>query len=283
MNILVTGASGQLGKSIRSMSSKYPDLDFVFVTRHDLDITDLDLTLVYFTKQSFDYCINCAAYTTVDQAETQSKEAYAVNSTGPKNLAIACGQSNTVLIHISTDFVFDGKKETPYVETDSCSPLNVYGKSKCEGELHIQKIMYSYFIVRTSWLFSEFGSNFVKTMISLSSTNKELSIVNDQYGCPTYAEDLVHFIICLTQSGNRAFGIYHFCNSGIVSWFQFAQAILSRISSDLFLHPISSLDYKTLAVRPDYSVLSNTKAQALLQNPIPHWDEGLEKVIGRII
>ncbi|MPT35366.1 MAG: dTDP-4-dehydrorhamnose reductase, partial [Flavobacterium sp.] len=199
MVVLVTGSSGQLGQSLQSISENYPEIDFVFASSSDLDITDKEKVSAYFQKIQPAYCINTAAYTAVDKAESESEKAFQVNVKGPQNLAEACEKYNTVLIHISTDFVFDGEKSTPYTEEDIPNPKGVYGKTKLEGEQVIQTTWSKYYIVRTSWVYSEFGNNFMKTMLRLASERDTLNVVADQIGTPTYAVDLAEALVTIIR------------------------------------------------------------------------------------
>ncbi|MDG1056848.1 MAG: dTDP-4-dehydrorhamnose reductase, partial [Flavobacteriaceae bacterium] len=192
---LVTGGNGQLAQCLKDVVNHQDELDVDFQDLPDLDITNKQQLESYFSNNELDYCINCAAYTAVDLAEEQSDLAYAVNAEGPKYLAEVCQKHQVTLIHISTDFVFDGQKRIPYLETDAPNPLSVYGASKLQGERNIQDVMDTYFIVRTSWLYSEYGNNFIKTMLRLSETRDEISVVSDQIGSPTYAGDLAEVLI----------------------------------------------------------------------------------------
>ena len=215
----------------------------------------------FFLKNEFDYCINCAAYTAVDLAEAQSILAYAVNAEGPKNLAEICQKHQATLIHVSTDFVFDGQKRTPYLETDTPNPLSVYGASKLQGERNIQEAMEAYFIVRTSWLYSEYGNNFMKTMLWLSETRNEINVVSDQIGSLTYAGDLAEVLIQIVLSSSTNYGVYHYSNSGTISWYDFAVEIFKQFGKTIEVKPIKTKDYPTAAKRPKYSVLETTKIE----------------------
>ena len=282
IHVLVTGANGQLGQSLKEISIAYPEIKFHFKDSEDLDITKAQSVRAAFESFSYEYCINCAAFTAVDRAETESENAFLVNSEGVKLLAIACKQQNTILIHISTDFVFDGLKNTPYNELDISNPINVYGASKLAGENHVKSILDSYFIIRTSWLYSEFGNNFLKTMIRLSSEKKELRIVNDQIGTPTYAKDLAKAIIHIVISKSKDYGIYHYSNEGAVSWHEFANAIFELSQSKIETKGISTDNYPTLAKRPKYSVLSKNKIKRKLGLITFHWRDSLEDAVSII-
>ena len=232
----------------------------------------------YFSNHKFDYCINCAAYTAVDLAEEQSDLAYAVNAEGPKKLAEVCQKHQVTLIHISTDFVFDGKKRTPYLETDVPNPLGVYGTSKLQGERNIQEVMEDYFIIRTSWLYSEYGNNFMKTMLKLSETREEISVVSDQFGSPTYAGDLAEVLIKIVLSSSISYGIYHYSNGGIVSWYDFAVEIFKQFGKPIEVKPIKTKDYPTAAKRPEFSVLDTTKIENNFDCTIKDWQRSLDKI-----
>lgn len=273
--ILVTGANGQLGLSIKAVGKNYPSMIFTFTDVEDLDITNSKEVTSFFENNKFDYCVNCAAYTAVDKAEEDVENAFSINATAVKNLSIACKNSNVVLIHVSTDFVFDGLKKTPYSEEDLPNPLSVYGSSKLKGEQFIQDILDSYFIVRTSWLYSEYGNNFVKTMLRLSETHKEINVVDDQIGSPTYAGDLAEFIISVISLESELYGVYHFSNEGNISWYDFAVEIFEKSQRHIKVNPIESTLYSTAAKRPAYSVLGTTKAKKLGQIKIKNWKESL--------
>jgi len=266
--VLVTGANGQLGKSIHRISSNYPELKIVFTDVEELDITKTEEVNAFFENHAFDYCINCAAYTAVDKAEEEVDKAFLINATAVKNLAEACKTSGAALIHISTDFVFDGSKRTPYTEEDTPNPLSVYGKSKLQGEEIIQKFWNKHFIVRTSWLYSEYGNNFVKTMLRLAETRKQISVVNDQIGSPTYAGDLASFLLEIINKPSKDYGIYHYSNKGSLSWYDFAVEIFKQHKKAVRVVPIPTSAYPTAAKRPRYSVLSKKGNQR-------HWTKGL--------
>lgn len=277
--ILVTGANGQLGLCLKIKSKENKGLDFVFLDSKALDITNPNQIEVVFKDSNFDYCINCAAYTAVDTAEDNQENAYKINVLGSKNLAEASEKFNSVLIHISTDFVFNGKNKEPYKETDLTHPLSVYGKTKLEGELIISSILKKYYIIRTSWLYSEFKSNFVKTMLKLASERNELSVVNDQFGTPTNANDLAKVIIEIINCNTQAYGLYHFSNLGKTTWYGFASAIFELTNTKIKLNPVTSKTFKTKAKRPKYSVLDKTKISLVFNVEIADWRKSLEKVI----
>ena len=261
IKILVTGGNGQLAQCLKDVIKHHKNLVVDFQDLPDLDITNSSQLQSFFFKNEFDYCINCAAYTAVDLAEEQSSLAYAVNAEGPKNLAEVCQKHQTTLIHVSTDFVFNGQKQTPYLETDTPNPLGVYGASKLQGERNIQEFMEAYFIVRTSWLYSKYGNNFMKTMLKLSETREDISIVSDQFGSPTYAGDLAEVLIKIVLSSSTNYGVYQYSNSGAISWYDFALEIFKHFGKTIEVKPIKTKDYPTAAKRPKYSVLETTKIE----------------------
>lgn len=278
-NVLVTGANGQLGQCFLAISETYPNINFTFVSALELNISNVLDVYAFFQNKTFDYCVNCAAYTKVDLAETEQDKAFLINAEGVQHLANVCKINNVTLIHISTDFVFDGSKTTPYLESDKPNPINVYGYSKLKGEAFIQSILVNYFIIRTSWLYSEFGHNFVKTMLKLASERDEINIVNDQIGSPTYAKDLAEFIIKIIQSNSHDFRIYNFSNQGEVSWYEFAKSIFELKNKKMEVYPIQSSAYPTLALRPKYSVLSTTKAEQTFGFKIKNWKIALKEAL----
>lgn len=269
--VLVTGANGQLGKSIKRISPNFKPLKFVFTDVADLDITNSEEVNTFFESNALDYCINCAAYTEVDKAEEEAEKVYSINATAVKNLAEACQKTGAVLIHISTDFVFDGTKRTPYTEEDMPNPLSVYGKSKLKGEEHVQESCDRHFIVRTSWLYSEYGNNFVKKMLRLAETRKQISVVNDQIGSPTYAGDLAEFILKVISSESTAYGLYHYSNLGAISWYDFAVEIFRQHQKNVHLVPIPTRAYPTLANRPAFSVMDLSRVKIIFGSTIPLW------------
>lgn len=275
--VLVTGANGQLGKSIHRIASNYPELKFIFTDVADLDITNSEVVDVFFQSNKMAYCINCAAYTNVDKAEEEVDKAFLINATAVKNLAESCRNSRTVLIHVSTDFVFDGTKESPYTEEDTPNPLSVYGKSKLKGEAYIQEIWDKHFIVRTSWLYSEYGSNFVKTMLRLAETRDEISVVNDQIGSPTYAGDLASFLLEIIDKSSKNYGLYHYSNEGSISWHDFAVEIFKQHKKAVRVVPILTSAYPTAAKRPAYSVLDNVRLKKELKTTPPFWSASLNE------
>jgi dTDP-4-dehydrorhamnose reductase len=259
--VLVTGSGGQLGKTIEEL---YADnnfgLDFTFVSKTEFDITNEDVILRYFRNNKFHYCINCAAYTNVEQAEKTPEIAFQVNTEGVKNLSQACKETNTILIHISTDYVFDGEKRTPYAPEDATNPINEYGKSKLLGEKHIQEIMTNYFIVRTSWLYSKkHGKNFYKTIIEKAKSGDDLFITDEQIGSPTDAVNLVNYILDLIVQNKTNFGVHHFSDEKPMTWYDFAEQILLENNLKNKTNLVKASNYITFASRPKHSVLLNSK------------------------
>ncbi|WP_336127544.1 dTDP-4-dehydrorhamnose reductase [Mesoflavibacter sp. CH_XMU1422-2] len=282
IKVLVTGGKGQLGQCLQSISNDFKTLDFVFLGSNDLDISNNIGVEAYFKNNTFDYCINCAAYTAVDKAEEETEKAKQINEIGAKNLAHACFKNSVTLIHISTDFVFDGTAKLPYTEEDTTNPISVYGKTKRDGELAIISNLPQHFIIRTSWLYSEFGNNFVKTMLRLSKERKELSVVDDQTGCPTYAKDLAVVILKIIDSKSQHFGIYHYSNQGQITWYDLAKEIFKQSNADINLYKTDSNTFKTLATRPKYSVLNTSKIHSLLNLEPIQWEKSLEKCLKEI-
>ncbi|SFC96045.1 dTDP-4-dehydrorhamnose reductase [Algibacter pectinivorans] len=281
INILITGGNGQLASCIKDLAIDYVNLNFIFTDFLDLDITNLNQLNNFFNTASNDiqYCINCAAYTAVDKAEKESEKAIKINTEGSKNLALACLKHNITLIHVSTDFVFDGKGKTPYLETDPALPISVYGETKLKGEQEIEQILTKYFIFRTSWLYSEHGNNFMKTMLKLAETKNELSVVSDQFGTPTYAKDLAKLIVHTITSKSVDYGVYHYSNIGSISWFDFAKAIFEENRTPIKINAITTSEFPTLAKRPAYSVLDKSKIRKMLNIEIPNWRESLKQAL----
>lgn len=274
--ILVTGASGQLGQTLQGLSSKFSDLSFYFTDINELDITKLEDVQNFFKNNSIDWCINCAAYTAVDKAESEQELAKQINVEGIQNLAIASKEKGTKLIHISTDFVFDGNSNKAYTEVDKPNPIGAYASTKAQGEETLKSITSNYFILRTSWLYSEYAQNFVKTMLRLSKEKDCLNVVTDQIGSPTYAGDLGALIIRIIALDSKAFGTYHFCNSGIASWFDVAKAVFDFKKIDIQVNPIKTDSFPTPAKRPVFSVLDTTKTVRTFDFDIPYWRDSLK-------
>ncbi|WP_350284740.1 dTDP-4-dehydrorhamnose reductase [uncultured Croceitalea sp.] len=275
MNILITGASGQLGRTIKSSIADQDDINFIFKSSSELDITDFEEVHAEFSQKNYAYCINCAAYTNVDKAESDTETAQMVNITGARNLALNCKEHQAILIHISTDFVFDGYLNEPYKEEDIARPIGFYGDTKYKGERAIINNIEEHFVIRTSWLYSEFGNNFMKTMIRLGTEREELSVVYDQVGAPTYAKDLANVILHIINKQSTDYGVYHYSNEGVASWYDFAKAIFDGHGIQINLKPILSSAYPTAAERPKFSVLDKSKVKATFGITIPHWKDSL--------
>ncbi|GAA4034037.1 dTDP-4-dehydrorhamnose reductase [Flavobacterium cheonhonense] len=277
MVVLVTGSSGQLGQSLQYLAPNYQEIQFVFCTSADLNITNIAQCHAVFKQYQPDYCINAAAYTAVDKAESEPEKAHIINVIGAKNIAEVCKAYNTVLLHISTDFVFNGTKKSPYTEEDIPNPTGVYGKTKWEGEIAVQQTWEKHFIVRTSWVYSQFGHNFMKTMLRLASERDTISVVNDQIGTPTNAVDLADALVQIILTDNRQtttdnFGIYNFSNEGQCSWYDFAKKIFEINKTQIELKAIPTSSFPTPAQRPAYSVLDKSKIKNTFGLSIKNWD-----------
>lgn len=278
MVVLVTGANGQLGQSLQFIAENYPQIDFVFCDSKALDITQKEAIALVFAKVKPDFCINAAAYTAVDKAESEPEKAEAINVIGARNLAEVCRDFKTKLIHVSTDFVFDGTQKTPYTEDDTPNPKSVYGQTKLEGEIAIQKVLNEYFIVRTSWVYSQFASNFMKTMLRLGAEKDSISVVDDQIGTPTNAIDLAQTLVQIILKTIKSpeinrYGVYNFSNEGSCSWFDFAQKIFELNAVKIQLKPIPTSSYPTPAERPANSILDKNKIKRTFDIEIQRWDE----------
>ena len=278
-NILVTGANGQLGMEFRDLQANYDAYNFLFATREELSITEPATIENYFLKYNIDCCINCAAYTAVDKAETDQAAALLVNETAVANLAAICQQRNAVFFHFSTDYVFDGKASIPYRETDLTSPVNFYGDTKLRGEKVAIQNNPASVIIRTSWVYSRFGKNFVKTMMRLMSEKAEIGVVADQFGSPTYARDLAVAVMQIISSNNITPGVYHYCNEGVISWHQFAGAIQELLHSNCKVNAIETNAYPTPAARPQYSALDCNKICETLSLTVIPWRASLRQCI----
>ncbi|WP_299318391.1 dTDP-4-dehydrorhamnose reductase [uncultured Maribacter sp.] len=278
-NILVTGGNGQLATCLKEVSEEQGDLNFLFVSSKQLDITDYNAVNDFFKKNDISYCINCAAYTAVDKAETDIEAATKVNVVGARNLSKVCSLFNTILIHISTDFVFDGEKTSLYSEEDKETPICVYGQTKLKGEIAIAESWEKHIIIRTSWLYSEYGNNFLKTMLRLGAERDSLGVVADQIGTPTYAVDLVEVIIAVINMKEPEFGVFHYSNEGVASWYDFAEAIFDISKTKVELSPIRTEAYPTPAKRPTFSVMDKSKIKLSLGIKIPYWRESLRECI----
>ena len=279
IKVLVTGANGQLGQCIRDAASDFLELDIFFASRKELDIEKYNEVTEFFRDHSFDYCINTAAYTKVDDAEKELDEAFSINAKAVKMLANICEKSNIVLIHISTDYVFDGKKDEPYLETDVTNPKSVYGASKLKGEQYIEAICDKYFIFRTSWLYSQYGNNFLNTILKFSAQGRSLSITTEQTGTPTNANDLAKMILTVISSRSNLFGLYHFSNEGEATWYDFAKEILKSNGQFDDSKLAKTAHYPTFAERPKYSVLNNSKIRRNFSIEVKGWRESLLSIL----
>jgi len=282
-NIIVIGGSGQLGQSLQEVVRTEPSLfNYIFLSHAELDLSlPLQVESVFEQYQPL-FCINCAAYTAVDHAEEDQEAAYQINECAVKRLAETCSKYQSTLIHISTDFVFDGLTGVPLSEESVTNPINVYGLSKLKGEQAIPQVLNNYYIIRTSWLYSEKANNFCKTMLKLSQIKDQLQVISDQVGTPTYAMDLAKCIIQVIKSNKKAYGIYHYSNEGVASWYDFAKAIFEFAEVDIEVIPVNSTSFKTKARRPHYSVLDKTKIKNTFDIAIPYWRESLNRCINRM-
>ena len=282
MNILITGCNGQLGNEMQLLEKENPQHTYYNTDVAELDITDQQAVERFVDAHAIDGIVNCAAYTAVDKAEANETLCQLMNAEAPAYLAHAVGCRGGWMIQISTDYVFDGTKHTPYVEDDDTCPNSVYGRTKLVGELNVQKLCRRSMIIRTAWLYSTFGNNFVKTMIRLGNEKPELGVIFDQIGTPTYARDLARVIMTAIEQGIRP-GIYHFSNEGVTSWYDFTKAIhrLAGITT-CRVRPLHTAEYPTPAARPNYSVLDKTKIKQTYGIDIPHWEESLAECIMRL-
>ncbi len=282
--ILVTGSNGQLGSEIRQLEKQYPAFTFTYTDVDELDLTDEKAVDNFLKNEQFDFCINCAAYTAVDKAEDDRGLARLINATAVEYLTKACTAHHAFLVHISTDYVFDGTNYRPYTETDPPSPNSYYGLTKLEGEKAMKQFTSSGLIIRTSWLYSSFGNNFVKTMLRLGKERDALGVVVDQIGSPTYAGDLARTILDILcgKKIKQGVDIYHYSNEGVISWYDFAQAIMHESGTNCIINPIESKDFPAKANRPFYSVLNKTKIKKDFGLEIPYWLDSLKKVLEQL-
>ena len=280
--VLITGANGQLGKTLRELGDKEAILEVTYTDFEELDITNAREVNEFFRLNQFDFCVNCAAYTAVDKAEEEVDKCFSINAHGVVNLSEACKKNQIILIQISTDFIFNGDKITSYTTKDLPDPISVYGSSKLKGENYVKNILKDYFIIRTSWVFSEHGNNFVKTMLRIGSENKSIRVVDDQLGSPTYAKDLAGFILFLITQGHRKFGIFHFSNVGTISWCDFAKEIFRITDTSVSIFPIPTELYPTPAKRPKFSSLDLTQTIETFGIKIRPWQESLEECLSKL-
>jgi dTDP-4-dehydrorhamnose reductase len=282
--IIVTGANGQVGQELRVLAAAYPAFEFIFTTQESMPVHDEAAVQKMFAAHTPAYCINCAAYTAVDKAESEQDLAFAVNAEGTRILAAACKSYNTRFIHISTDYVFNGQSPAPYKEDAPTDPINVYGASKLKGEQLCRETNPQAIIIRTAWVYSSFGKNFVKTMMKLMHDRPAINVVNDQVGAPTYAADLAKCMLQIVAGSQEADshwqpGIYHYSNLGRISWFDFAVAIKELTGSTCTVNPIPSQQFPTPAKRPSFSLLDTGKIRQTFHCIVPEWKESLGKCI----
>lgn len=281
-NVVITGSKGQLGSSIHALEAVHPALRFIYADIEQLDLTDKNAVIAFLKANKTDYVLNCAAYTAVDKAEDEPELCDLVNHIGAGNVGEAAALIQAKVIHISTDYVFDGTGYRPYVETDKPCPTSVYGESKRKGEEAIRKACPESIIIRTSWLYSEYGNNFVKTMLRLGRERDELSIIYDQTGTPTYAGDLASAMLAIVEAQEFVSGVYHYSNEGVCSWYDFALKTLQVAGIECRIHPIESKEYPTKATRPHYSVLNKSKIKSTYGLVIPHWEASLKNMLSHL-
>jgi len=281
MEIVVFGARGQLGRSIMDISYNYPKHHFLFTDIETLDITKEHQVANFVSKNYPQVFINCAAYTAVDKAQNQLREATELNANAVRGLARVAAENNIFLVHVSTDYIYDGKRNRPYKETDSVHPLSVYGRTKWKGEVEIMRSLCRSAIIRTSWLYSEYGTNFVKTILDMSASNEQLKVVCDQIGTPTYARDLAETIMQIINEKSKIekTETFHYSNEGVASWYDFAVEIAKLNKRKCKIIPVSASQYPTSAKRPQYSVLNKDKIKEMFEIEIPHWKDSLERCL----
>ncbi len=277
--VIVLGGGSQLAQCIKASTANSTQFRIEFLTSKDVDITQTLMIDAAFQRYQPHVVINCAAYTMVDQAEDEEVKAKMINTESAGLIAEACKRYNSLLIHISTDFVFEGSKALPLNEADNTNPLSVYGRTKLDGEKEIMGKMEKYIILRTSWLYSSYGHNFVKTMLRLGKERESLGVVADQIGTPTYAMDLAEAILNIVGSNVADYGIYHYSNEGVASWFDFAHGVFKFSNLKVKLSPISSVQFPTKAIRPAFSVMDKTKIKKVFGLEIPHWQDSLERCL----
>jgi dTDP-4-dehydrorhamnose reductase len=281
--ILITGANGQLGQSILEQSKNYKEIECFFVTRNELDITNEELVNTYLEDKSFDFVVNCAAYTAVDKAEDDQEYAFLVNAKATEFLAKATNQKNIPFIHVSTDYVFDGTEANPRVETDQTNPIGVYGQTKLDGEDLAAQFNPKTIIIRTAWVYSRFGNNFVKTMLRLFKEKDSISVVSDQIGSPTNAVDLAKAILDIVSKDELTYGIFNYSNEGECSWFEFAQKIKEFSGSSIEINPVPTSAYPTKAKRPAYSLLDKSKIKNIYNVDVPNWEVSLKEELKHLV
>jgi len=286
--VLVTGSDGQLGSSLLKLHNEYHSLELITSDLHNLDISSAEQVQNFITAKQYDFVVNCAAYTGVDKAEQNESTAFSINQLGSKNLAEACEDLKIPLVHMSTDYVFSGESNIPYIESDLTGPLTAYGRSKLAGEKCVLDSGVYGLIIRTSWLFSEFSSNFVKSMIRLGGQRKDLGVVFDQVGSPTYAGDLARSILEILNGYTEGSlvlekaKVYHYCNHGVCSWYDLAEAVMDFAGLDCKIHPITTEEFPLPAKRPPYSVLNTRQFRDKFNIDIPHWRSSLAICINNL-
>lgn len=284
MKILVTGAEGQLGSEIRELSIN-TNYSFEFIDRKELDLTKLESIIPFLEHSNPDFIINCAAYTAVDKAEDEPEIAQLINAKAPEKIAEYCSKNGKRLIHISTDYVFDGNFSKPIIESDKPNPQSVYGKTKLDGENAINHLLGNAYIIRTAWVYSPFGNNFVKTMLRLGKEKDEINVVSDQIGSPTYARDLAEAILNIIKeinNGNDMPGVYHYSNEGVCSWYDFAAEIMKQAGLDCKVNPITTKEFPTKAKRPAYSVLNKAKVKNQFKLETHSWSKSLNDCLSKL-
>lgn len=280
--IIVFGASGQLGQCLKVVAEQQHIQDINFLPEEQANILNVEALKSIFQTEAPVYCINCAAYTAVDKAEDEQELARKINRHGAENLSRLCKEYNTTLIHVSTDFVFAGNEAKLLTETDTAEPVNIYGLTKLEGEQVIGATSEMYYILRTSWLYSEFGNNFVKTMLRFGKEKEEMRIIADQIGTPTYAIDLASCIFHIIQNDKQQYGLYHYSNEGVTSWYDFAKAVFDIAELNVKAIPIKSSEYITKAIRPAFSVMEKSKIKNTFNIEIPYWRDSLLECMRRL-
>ena len=285
VKLLITGSKGQLGSEIREISKDYPEYEFFFTSRAELDISEQEEVNRFLTSNEVDVVVNCAAYTAVDKAEVEPEIADKINHLAVKNLAGIAKEKGIGLIHISTDYVFNGQGFRPYPTDHPTDPVNMYGKTKLDGENALKEIApANSMIIRTSWVYSSYGNNFVKTMLRLGEDRKELKVISDQVGTPTYAKDLARFILTeAVKARNKKTAVYHFSNEGICAWYDFAKEIMEQANLGCVVKPIPTSEYPTPAKRPYYSLMDKSHLSEEFNYSIPHWKESLKNCIEKIV
>lgn len=283
MKVLVTGANGQLGSALRRLLDREMPGEAIYADKQELDLTDAAAVENFIRDNEVTHIVNCAAYTAVDRAEEEKRECALINTDAVKNLAAAADMLGAKIIHISTDYVFDGTNHRPYRESDKVNPISQYGTTKRKGETALLALAPESIIIRTAWLYSDTGHNFVKTILSLAEKQNEIRVVCDQIGTPTYARDLAEAVLAVLKSHQWVAGIYHFTDEGAASWYDFAKAILRIAGKKTRVVPIPTEDYPTLAQRPAYSILDRSRIKATYGVEIPHWEDSLADCVKLIL